>query len=131
VECDAVEALLDEEYEIDGFSYGKAPGDPNANTTGRVGNHHVMLAYMPRVGKASSTAVASTILTSFEGIKVGLVVGICGGAPITADGAEILLGDVIISEIVIQIDFGGRYPDKSIRKDTPEDNLGRANSVFP
>ena len=82
---------------------------------------------MPSVGKASSTAVASTIRTSFEGIEVGLVVGICGGVPITADGAEILQGDVIVSEIMIQIDFGGRYPDKFIRKDTPEDNLGRAN----
>lgn len=130
MECDAAEALLDEEYEIDGFSYGKALGDPNVYTTGRVGKHHVVLAYIPSVGKANSAAAASTIRTSFKGIKVGLVVGICGGVPITADGAEILLSDVIISEIVIQVDFGGRYPDKFIRKDTPEDNLGRANSVL-
>jgi nucleoside phosphorylase len=127
VERDAVEELLDEEYEINGFSYGKAPGDPNAYTTGEIGNHHVVLAYMPGGGKASSAAVASTIRTSFVGIKVGLVVGICGGVPIAADGAEILLGDVIISEIVIQIDFGRWYSDGFIRRDTPEDNLGRAN----
>ena len=29
LERSAVEALLDEEYETDGFSYGKAPGDRN------------------------------------------------------------------------------------------------------
>ena len=42
VERDAVEALLDEKYEIAGFSYGKASGDPNAYATERVGNHHVV-----------------------------------------------------------------------------------------
>ena len=127
VECDAVEALLDEEYETDGFSYGKAVGDHNAYTTGRIGNHYVVLAYMPGMGKANSAAVASSIRTSFEGIKVGIVVGICGGAARTADGTEILLGDVVIGETVIQVDFGRRYPNKFIRKDVLEDNLGRAN----
>jgi ankyrin repeat protein/nucleoside phosphorylase len=126
-ERDAVEALLDEEYEINGLSYGKAIGDHNAYTTGRIGNHYVVLVYMPGMGKASSAAVASTIRTSFEGIKVGIVVGICGGAPRTADGTEILLGDVIIGETVIQIDFGRQYPNKFTRKDALEDNLGRAN----
>jgi nucleoside phosphorylase len=118
---------LDEEYETDGFSYGKAPGDHNAYITGRIGNNHVVLAYMPAMGKASSAAVASSICTSFEGIKVGIVVGICGGAPSTTDGTEILLGDVIIGETVVQADFGRQYPNKFMRKDTPRDNLGRAN----
>ena len=43
IERDAIEALLDEEYETDGFSYGKAAGDSNAYTTGRLGNQHVVL----------------------------------------------------------------------------------------
>jgi len=54
-------------------------------------------------------------------------VGICGGVPVTGDGVEILLGDVIISTSVIQIDLGRQYPDKIVRKGEVEDTLGRAN----
>jgi nucleoside phosphorylase len=127
IERNAVEALLDEEYETDGFSYGKAAGDSNAYTTGRLGNQHVVLAYMPGMGMISAAAVAANILSSFERIKVGIVVGICGGVPTSTDGAEIVLGDVIISTSVIQIDFGRQHPNKFIRKKTVEDTLGRAN----
>ncbi|KAH8807767.1 nucleoside phosphorylase domain-containing protein [Xylogone sp. PMI_703] len=129
IERDAIEALLDKEYEIDGFSYGKASGDLNAYTTGRIGNHSVVLAYLPGIGKASSAAVASGVRISFEGIKLGIVVGICGGAPKTVDGTqtEILLGDIIVSEAVIQTDFGRQYPNKFVRKDTFEESFSRAN----
>ncbi|KAF1957292.1 purine and uridine phosphorylase [Byssothecium circinans] len=82
---------------------------------------------MPGMGKASSAAVASHIRTSFERVKVGIVVGICGGAPRTPDGTEILLGDVVISETVIQVDFSRQYSDKFIRKDALEDTLGRVS----
>ena len=127
IERNAIEDLLDEEYETDGFSYGKAAGDSNAYTTGRLGNQHVVLAYMPGMGMISAAAVAFNIRSSFERIKVGIVVGVCGGVPRTADGVEILLGDVIISTSVIQIDFGRQYPNKFIKKDGVEDTLGRAN----
>src|SRR5947209_5086001 len=95
IERNAVEALLDEEYETDGFSYGKAARDSNAYTTGRLSNQHVVLAYMPGMGMISAAAVAANIPSSFERIKVGIVVGICGGVPTSDDGVEILLGDVI------------------------------------
>ncbi|KAK6363515.1 hypothetical protein TWF730_000947 [Orbilia blumenaviensis] len=127
VERDAVEAFLDEEYETDGFSYGKAPGDCNAYTIGRIGNQHIVLTYMPGMGKIISAAAAFGIRTSFEGIKICFLVGICGGAPRTADGTEIFLGDVIISKAVIQADFGRQNPSGFRRKDTIEDNLARAN----
>jgi nucleoside phosphorylase len=127
VEHDVVEALLDENYEADGFSYGKAPGDHNAYTLGRIGNHYVVLAQMPGMGKANAAGTASSLRTSFNGIKLGILVGICGGVPKTAEGAEILLGDVVISTTVIQIDLGRQYPHKFVRKDTLEENLGRPN----
>lgn len=127
IERNAVEALLDEEYEADGFSYRKAVGDSNAYTTGRLGNQHVVLVYMPGMGMTSAAGVAAHIRSSFKGIKFGVVVGICGGVPKTIDGAEILLGDVIISTSVIQVDFGRQYPNKFIRKVSEEDTLGRAN----
>ncbi|KAK5099533.1 hypothetical protein LTR70_002434 [Exophiala xenobiotica] len=127
IERNAVEALLDEEYEVDGFSYGKAVGDPNAYATGRLGHQDVVLAYMPGIGAISAAAVAATLRSSFKSIKVGIVVGICGGVPTTTSGVEILLGDVIISTSVVQIDFGRQYPNKFVRKREVEDILGRAD----
>jgi len=126
IERDAVEALLDEEYETDGFSYGKAAGDPNTYTTGRLGNQNVVLAYMPGMGTISAATVAVGLCSSFERIKVGIVVGICGGVPTIVDEVEIVLGDVIISTSVIQIDFGRQYPNQFVRKKEVEDTLGRA-----
>ncbi|KAK5064647.1 hypothetical protein LTR84_000481 [Exophiala bonariae] len=127
IERDAVEALLDEEYETDSFSYGKSAADKNAYTTGRIGDQNVVLAYMPSMGMITATAVAANMGASFQGIKCALVVGVCGGIPITADGTEILLGDVIISTSVIQTDFGRQLPDRLVRKKEEEDTLGRAN----
>ena len=127
IERDAVEALLDEDYEKDGFSYGKEAMDSNAYTTGRLGTQHIVLTYMPGMGMIRAAAVAANIRFSFKGIKVCIVVGICGGVPTTANGVEIVLGDVIISTSVIQIDFGRQYPNEFIRKASPEDTIGRAN----
>ncbi|OAL35725.1 hypothetical protein AYO20_05106 [Fonsecaea nubica] len=127
LERNAVEALLEEEYETDGFSYGKAAGDLNAYTTGRLGNQHVVLTYMPSMGIASSAAVAANLCTSFRGIRLAITAGICGGAPKAPDGTEILLGDVIVSMSVIQMDFGRQYPNTFVRKKEIDDTLGRAN----
>ena len=80
-EADAVEALFDIFWDDDGKSYGKASGDPNAYTTGVIGSHNVVLAYMPGMGKGIAASVASSFRCSFEGIKLALVVGICGGVP--------------------------------------------------
>ena len=50
---------------------------------------------MPGMGKGDAANVASGVRSSFEGIKLALVVGICGGVPNgTDDEKEILLGDV-------------------------------------
>jgi nucleoside phosphorylase len=122
----AVEAFLQVDYEADGFSYRKSEGDPNTYTTGRLGNQHVVLAYMPSMGMVSAAGVASNLHSSFRNIKVGIVLGICGGAPKTTAGEKILLGDVIVSTSVIQIDFGRQYPHRFIRKKEVEDTLGRA-----
>jgi len=127
IESDAVEALFDEFWEED-YTYGKAPGDPNTYTLGRIGRHNVVLAFMPGMGKGYSASVAASFRSSFEGIKLGLVIGICGGVPRgVEDGKEILLGDVIISTGLVQYDFGQQFSDRVVRKDTLQDNLGRPN----
>lgn len=127
LKCDAVEALFDEFWEDDD-TYGKAAGDPNAYSMGRIGIHNVVLAFMPGMGKGASASVAASFRSSFPGIKLGLVVGICGGVPNSRDEEkEILLGDVIVSTGLVQFDFGRQNSDKVVRKDTLEDNLGRPN----
>jgi nucleoside phosphorylase len=128
-EADAVEALFDKFWGDDGEMYGKASGDPNAYTTGVIGIHNVVLAYMPGMGKRNAANVASSFRSSFGGIKLALIVGICGGvANGTDDEKEVLLGDVIISTALVEYDFGRRLPDQFIRKDTLEDHLGRPNT---
>jgi nucleoside phosphorylase len=128
-EADAVEALFDKFWDDDGKTYGKAPGDPNAYTTGVIGSHNVVLAYLPGMGKSSAASLASSLRSSFERIKLALVVGICGGVPNgNDDEKEILLGDVIISDGLIEYDFGRQLPNKRIRKDTLLDSLGRPNT---
>lgn len=127
IESDAVEALFDVYYEED-FSYGKAQGDLNAYTTGKMAGHNVVLAFMPGMGKVNSANVAAGFRASFPKIKLGIVVGICGGAPDGTDcEKEVLLGDVIISNAVIQYDFGRQFDNQSVRRDTLQDNLGRPN----
>ncbi|RYO93786.1 hypothetical protein DL763_004271 [Monosporascus cannonballus] len=128
LEADAVDALFDYHWDDDGPPYDKAPGDPNAYSTGAVGRHNVVLAHMPGMGKANAAAVAANCRASFPNIKLAVVVGVCGVAPFSPDGDEIVLGDVIISDGVVQYDLGRRLPDCFVRKDTLLDSLGRPNA---
>lgn len=129
VEADAIEALIDEQWEFDPHeSYGRAPGDPNAYTTGRIGQHNIVLAFLPGIGKVESASVAAGFRSSFTNIKLGLVVGICGSVPFWGTPPEeIILGDVLISTGLIQCDFGRQYPDKFDMKHTHNERLGRAS----
>ncbi|KAL2142256.1 hypothetical protein VTI28DRAFT_1393 [Corynascus sepedonium] len=106
IEADAVEALFDHHWEDDGPSYSKARGDPNAYSTGTIGRHNVVLAHMPGMGKASAVAVAANCRSSFPNIRLALIVGVCGVIPFRSGGsgetAETVLGDVIVSDGVVQ-----------------------------
>ncbi|KAF3361350.1 hypothetical protein VdG1_00959 [Verticillium dahliae VDG1] len=126
LEYDAVCYIFDEFWDEDGDQYGRAVGDPNSYTTGRVGKYNVVLALLPHMGRANAAGAAASMRSSYGGLRLALLVGVCGGMPRGRDG-EILLGDVVISKTVIQYDFGRKYPDKFICKNTVEDNLGRPN----
>jgi nucleoside phosphorylase len=65
---------------------------------------------MPGIGKGSAASVASSLLVSYQGVRLALVVGVCGGALPPPKYKEIFLGDVIISDLVIEYDFGRQYP---------------------
>ncbi|KAK8061213.1 hypothetical protein PG997_015434 [Apiospora hydei] len=126
-EADAVETLFDHHWEDDGPPYDKATGDPNSYSTGAIGRHNVVLVHMPGVGKINAATVSADCRTSFPNIRLALVVGVCGVFPISREGQEIILGDVIISDGVVQYDLGRRLPGRFARKDTLIDSLGRPN----
>ncbi|KAF5706795.1 kinesin light chain [Fusarium mundagurra] len=126
-EADAIEALFDHHWEDDGPPFDKEPGDPNAYSTGVIGRFNVVLAYMPGMGKVNAATVAANCGKSFPNIKLALVVGICGVVPFSPTKDEIILGDVIISNGVIQYDFGRQFPERLVRKDTLLDVPGRPN----
>nr|RBR01097.1 hypothetical protein FVER53263_10590 [Fusarium verticillioides] len=128
LEADAIIALFDYHWEDDGLSYGKARGDPNAYSTGVMGQHNVVLAHLPGMGKVSAGNIAAFCRMSFPNIKLALLVGICGGAPYdNKSKSQICLGDVVISTGIVQYDFGRRFPDKFEIKDSLNDIPGRPN----
>jgi nucleoside phosphorylase len=118
--------LFDKQWEY-GQIYGRAPGDLNVYSTGVIGYHSAVLVHMPNMGKVAAATAAACLRASFRGIQLALVVGICGGAPSRKQPSEdILLGDVVISEGLVQYDLGRQFPNNIfVRRDTPRDNLPR------
>jgi len=74
--------------------------DDNAYTLGRIEDHNVVIACLPkgRYGLTNAASVAKDMLRSFPLIRFGLMVGIGGGAP--SEKHDIRLGDVVVSSPV-------------------------------
>ncbi|KAK7911588.1 Pfs domain-containing protein [Apiospora marii] len=125
IEFNAVSLVFDTAWDEDGDSYGRASGDTNTYTTGRIGKHDVVLTLLPNMGTASAAGAAASFRSSFPALRLVLLVGVCGGVP-ESGGNEALLGDVVISKHV-QHSLSKQYPDKLELKDTIDDNLGRLN----
>ncbi|KAK3489478.1 uncharacterized protein B0T23DRAFT_398002 [Neurospora hispaniola] len=123
--------LVDNYWDEDGDPYGKAEGDPNFYTTGRIGKCDVVLVYLPNMGKASAANAASSLRSSYPRVSLALVVGVCGAVPfIGPKRDQVVLGDVIISKLVVQYNLGKVLPDRFARKDTDHDRLGRPNKIL-
>ncbi|KAJ5115912.1 hypothetical protein N7456_000260 [Penicillium angulare] len=105
----AARAFLDEEHE---GPTQLAPHNTNDYTLGRIGKHNVVISVLPMgsYGIASAAQVAENMLHSFPNVRIGLLVGIGGGAP--SPKHDIRLGDVVVSIPsdgqcgVFQYDFG-------------------------
>ena len=105
----AAQAFLDEEHE--GPEY-LSPNDNNDYTLGKIGKHNVVIAVLPsgEYGTTSAAIVARDMLHSFPNVRIGLMVGIGGGAP--SKMHDIRLGDIVVSDPrggmggVFQYDFG-------------------------
>lgn len=98
-----------------------AVGDNNAYTLGLMAGHKVVIAVLPHgeYGTTTTATVATNMLRSFTNIKVGLMVGIGGGAPTKEH--DIRLGDVVVSSPqdgkggVYQYDYGKRIQDHEFK----------------
>lgn len=109
-------AFLDEKH--DGPEY-VSPNDNNDYTLGTFGKHNVVIAVLldGKYGTASAAIVARDMLHSFPNIRIGLMVGIGGGAPSTKH--DIRLGDIVVSAPrnggggVFQYDFGKIIQNRS------------------
>jgi nucleoside phosphorylase len=124
-EFDAISSLIDEFWDEDGFSYGKAQGDNNSYSTGRIGKHNVVMVLLPSMGKVNAAMAAAHLQISYRQIRLALLVGICGAVPYTEAHEEILLGDVIISTSIIQYDLGKQYPDGFVSRASDKDEVIR------
>ncbi|KAM5363841.1 hypothetical protein ACJZ2D_011817 [Fusarium nematophilum] len=89
----AAKIFLDEEH---GQPKWRSPNDTNSYLLGTMGRHNVVIGVLPmgEYGTASAAGVAINMLRSFPNVKIGLMVGIGGGAPSLPD-RDIRLGDVV------------------------------------
>ena len=108
-EYTAARQFLDEEHDPPKYVSQR---DNNTYTVWRMARHNVVIAALPdaEYGIGSAAAVARDMLHSFPNIRIGLMVGVGGGAP--SDKHDIRLGDVVVSSPsggyggVYQYDFG-------------------------
>jgi nucleoside phosphorylase len=126
----AAQSFFDEEHE------GPAtvsPNDNNAYTLGKIGRHNVVIAVLPdgEYGISSAACVARDMMHSFRNIRVGLMVGIGGGAP--SEKHDIRLGDIVVGAPldgkggVFQYDFGKTIQDQRF---TPTGFLNQPPNVL-
>ena len=110
----AARAFLDETHEVRYVS----ENDDNFYTLGKIGKHNVVVAVLPdgEYGTGSAACVARDMVRSFPNIRIGLMVGIGGGAP--SEKHDIRLGDIVVSAPrdgkggVFQYDFGKKIQDQ-------------------
>lgn len=114
----AAKAFLDETH--DGPKT-VSPNDTNTYTLGKIGAHNVVIAALPdgEYGISAAATVATNMVRSFPNVRIGLMVGIGGGAP--SPKHDIRLGDVVVSSPmngkagVFQYDFGKALQNESFQ----------------
>jgi len=117
-EYTAAQACFDEKHDAPECV---SPNDHNNYTLGKMGKHNVVIAALPdgEYGTACAASIARDMLHSFPNVKIGLMVGVGGGAP--SQDHDIRLGDVVVSIPrngnggVFQYDFGKTIQDQTFR----------------
>lgn len=105
----AARQVLDAEYRD--FDLVRHTGDHNVYTFGRIGDHHVVIATLPRgtYGTHSAAAVADGLKASFPLLRFVLMVGVAGGAPKAEN--DVRLGDVVVGNRMVPYSFGKQLPN--------------------
>ena len=104
----AAQVILDEKHEPPVVS----SNDNNNYALGQIGKHNVVIAVLPdgEYGLTTAAGVARDMVHSFPNIRIGLMVGIAGGAP--SKKHDIRLGDIVVGAPrdgvsgVFEFDFG-------------------------
>ncbi|KAJ0358883.1 hypothetical protein COL26b_014447 [Colletotrichum chrysophilum] len=115
----AARAFLDEDY---GPPQQVARHDNNSYVLSSIGSHNVVIAALPdgEYGTNSAAAVARDLVHSFPNVRIGLMVGIGGGAP--SRKRDIRLGDIVVSKPggghggVFQYDSGKTFQNGSFQE---------------
>jgi nucleoside phosphorylase len=119
-EVGAIKALFDDDYGVAGDISGIHPSDTNSYVAGRIGKHSVILTQISRYGKVFAAKTSFWLSISFPQIRLCLVVSTGSGILCTKDGQKIRLGDVLVSEGIIEYDLGKLLPgDIFLRKSGP------------
>ncbi|PSN58706.1 hypothetical protein BS50DRAFT_627104 [Corynespora cassiicola Philippines] len=100
--------------------------DNNKYTLGEIGKHNIVITFLPKgaYGTTSAANVARDTLRTFPNIRIGLMVGIGGGAP--SSRHDIRPGDIIVSTPynkegeVFQYDFGKTIEGKEFQATATE-----------
>ena len=94
MEYDVAQTFLDEVYK---GPHNISPYDSNQYVLGRIRKHYIVVAVMldKEYDIPSTASVVTQMLRSFPNIRVGLLVGIGGGAP--SPKHDIRLGDIVVS----------------------------------
>ncbi|KAF4458055.1 hypothetical protein F53441_130 [Fusarium austroafricanum] len=109
IEMAAALAMLDQVHK-DLPSLGN---DTNTYKLGSIeSNHNIVIACLPRYGTNHASNVLTNLVRTFPSVRLGLMVGIGGGAPGTAD---IRLGDVVVGTFVTQYDLGKTTGDGDVQ----------------
>jgi hypothetical protein len=114
----AAQAFLDEKHDSPEYV---SQNDNNIYTLGRVWKHKVVIAVLPdgEYGIAAAANVARDMLHSFPNVRIGLMVGIGGGAPSLTH--DMRLGDIVVSAPrdgkggVFQYDSGKTIQDQTFK----------------
>lgn len=122
IEYTAAQEFLDEEHlPLDDDLDDER--DDNHYTLGAIGKHNVVIAVLPsgEYGTASAASVAKDLVRSFPNVRIGLMVGIGGGAPSVDNLNDVRLGDVVVSTAgdghsgVFQYDFGKTIQERKFQ----------------
>lgn len=114
----AAQVLLDERHDPPEYI---AQRDNNSYALGRIHKHNVAIAVLPdgEYGLSQAAAVARDMLHTFPNIRIGLMVGIGGGAPTSRN--DIRLGDVVVSAPrdghsgIFEYDFGKTIQEQNFQ----------------